>query len=102
MVHEVARLTVAQGKQEELERAFGQFKETLAAAPGFHGAQLFRGVEQPSEYWLLVQWETVEAHTVDFKQAGGFALWDELVGPQLGAPPDAVHAELRASVEPAG
>lgn len=101
MVTEIARLTVVTGQEAELERAFGEFKATLAKAPGFHGAELHRGVEKPSEYWLFVSWESVEAHTVDFKASGGFARWDELVGPHLALAPDAVHAELRATVEPA-
>ncbi|HTV12453.1 MAG TPA: antibiotic biosynthesis monooxygenase family protein [Acidimicrobiales bacterium] len=99
MVVEIARLTVARGEEEDFERAFEQFKEMLASAPGFHGAELHRGIDHPSEYWLFVQWETVEAHTVDFKQAGGFARWDQLVGPHLAAPADAVHAQLRAAVQ---
>jgi heme-degrading monooxygenase HmoA len=99
MVVEVARLLVARGEEAGFERAFEQFKETLARAPGFRGAELHRGIERPSEYWLFVQWETVEAHTVDFKEAGGFARWDQLVGPHLAVLPDAVHAELRSSVQ---
>jgi len=98
MVVEVARLTVVQGKEAEFEQAFDEFKATFAPAPGFHGAELHRGIERPSEYWLFVQWETVEAHTVDFKRAGGFARWDELVGPHLAAPPNAVHVQPRASL----
>jgi len=101
MVLEVARLTVAEGKEAEFERAFDRFKGTLAPAPGFHGAELQQGIEQPSEYWLFVQWETVEAHTVDFKRAGGFARWDELVAPHLATPPDAAHVQLRTSLQAA-
>ncbi|HTW06924.1 MAG TPA: antibiotic biosynthesis monooxygenase family protein [Acidimicrobiales bacterium] len=98
MVLEIARLTIAEGHAAEFESAFDLFKEVLAKAPGFHGAELRKCVERPSEYWLLVRWETVEAHTVDFKNAGGFARWDQLVGPHLAAPPDAVHGQLRSSV----
>jgi heme-degrading monooxygenase HmoA len=99
MVVEVARLSVAGGTQELFERAFDEFGKTLSRATGFHGAELQRGIERPNEYWLLVQWETVKAHTQDFKAAGGFARWDEFVGPYLKSPPDAVHAEARATVE---
>jgi len=101
MVTEVARLTVAPGHDDQFERAFDEFKDILAQAPGFHGAELCRGVERPSEYWLLVRWESVEAHMVTFKGLGGFARWDQLVVPHLALPPDAVHALPRATVEPA-
>ena len=99
MVLEVARLTVAEGREAEFEQAFEEFKAVLASAQGFHGAQLQQGIERPSEYWLFVQWETVEAHTVDLKRAGGFARWEELVAPHLAAPPDAVHVQLRTSLD---
>lgn len=100
MVTEVARLEVIAGKEADFESAFDAFKPFLAVADGFHGAQLQRSVERPGEYWLFVDWDTVQSHTVAFKEAGGFARWDELVLPYLSVPPDAVHAELRASVAP--
>jgi len=101
VVLEVARLTVAEGRAADFEGAFEQFKAVLAPAPGFQGAELQRGIERPFEYWLFVHWETVEAHTVDFKQAGGFARWNELVGPYLAEPPDAVHVQPRTSLQAA-
>lgn len=101
MVLDVARLTVAEGKEAEFESAFDQFKGVLTSAEGFHGAELQQCIERPSEYWLFVHWETVEAHTVDLKLAGGFARWDELVAPHLAVPPDSVHVQLRTSLEAA-
>jgi heme-degrading monooxygenase HmoA len=100
MVLEVARLLVVEEQEAAFERAFDQFKGTLAPSPGFGGAELQRSIERPREYWLFVRWETVEAHTVDFRRAGGFARWDELVGPYLAAPAEAVHTDLRVRVEP--
>jgi heme-degrading monooxygenase HmoA len=100
MVTEVAQLRVLDGQEAEFESAFDRFKTFLAPAPGFHEAELQRSFERPSEYWLFVHWDSVESHTVDFKQAGGFARWDQLVGPYLATPAEAVHAELRARVLP--
>ncbi len=100
MVTEVAHLRVVPGQEGDFESAFERFQAFLAPAAGFHGAELQRSIERPDEYWLFVHWDRVESHTVDFKQAGGFARWDQLVGPYLVAPAEAVHAELRAEVRP--
>jgi hypothetical protein len=40
-----------------------------------------------------VGWETVEAHTVDFRQSAGFAAWRGQAGPFFTAAPVVVHVE---------
>jgi quinol monooxygenase YgiN len=43
---------------------------------------------------LLVQWRTVEDHTVGFRQSPHFLRWRALIGPFFAAPAAVEHYEL--------
>ena len=48
---------------------------------------------------LLIDWETVEAHTVEFRGSDRFGKWRALVGPYFDGDPYVEHAAdvLRSS-----
>ena len=66
-------------------------------AKGCHGLNLQRVVEDLSVYRLVVQWETVEHHTVDFRNSDDFQEWRRLVGPFFANPPVVTHTTIAAS-----
>ncbi|MNT48405.1 hypothetical protein D3C72_1851860 [compost metagenome] len=53
--------------------------------------QLFRSIEQPEQYTLVVEWETVEDHMVHFRESPEFQQWRALVGDTFAAPPNVHH-----------
>ena len=65
-------------------------------AKGFKGYQLQRSIESPGRYLLLIRWETLENHTVDFRGSAAFAEWRAIVGPFFAQPPVVEHLELVA------
>jgi heme-degrading monooxygenase HmoA len=65
---EHAILTITPSQELEFERAFETAKSIIAAMPGFQQLTLSRGVESPSQYLLLVQWDSVE-HFVEVLRA---------------------------------
>ncbi|MGZ3146778.1 antibiotic biosynthesis monooxygenase family protein [Lentzea chajnantorensis] len=79
MILEHAVLDVLPGRAAEFEEAFGEARELISASPGFLGLRLSRCLEDPNRYLLLVQWESVEAHTVGFRQGPSYARWSELL-----------------------
>ena len=46
---------------------------------GFRGLTLSRCLERPSTYLLLVEWETVEDHTVGFRGSVEYQEWRRLL-----------------------
>jgi len=68
----------------------------IAQAKGFRGYKVNRGVESPERYLLTIYWDTLENHTVDFRQSPAFAQWRAIVGPFFAAPPVVEHFELVA------
>ena len=95
MILEVADIRIAAGKQAEFDAAIKRGVETvIARAGGFRGYKVNRGVESPERYLLFIYWETLEAHTVDFRQGPLFPEWRAIVGPFFAQPPVEEHFEL--------
>jgi len=86
-------ITVEPGREGEFEAAFALGREVVAKAKGFRWARLVRGVEAPSSFLLLIGWDTLEDHTVGFRESELFPQWRAIVGPLFAVPPTIVHYE---------
>ena len=101
MVLERAQFRITPGREEEFEQAFEQAQRLLAGSHGFVHATLSRGVESPSAYLLLVEWETLEDHTVGFRESPAFGEWRGLIGHLFDGAPDVEHF-VQVAAAPAG
>lgn len=79
MILEVAILNVKPTQEAEFEKAFGQAQRIISAMPGYASHQLQRCIEHSSRYILLVNWETLEDHTVGFRQSEPYKEWKKLL-----------------------
>jgi heme-degrading monooxygenase HmoA len=93
MVIERAQIDVKPDEEEAFAAAVRQAREIVASTPGFRSVTLARGIEQPRRFLLLVEWETLEAHTVEFRESERFTRWRELIGPYFASAPDVEHYE---------
>lgn len=97
MILEIADIRIAAGRQDEFDAAIRRGVETvISQAPGFRRYEVRKGIESPERYMLMIEWETLENHTVDFRQSAGFAEWRAIVGPFFAAPPVVEHFVLLA------
>jgi heme-degrading monooxygenase HmoA len=97
MILELADIRIAQGKQAEFDAAIKLGAETVVSkAKGFRGYKVNKGVESPERYILMIYWDTLEDHTVHFRQGPLFAQWRAIVGPFFAAPPNVEHFTLLA------
>ena len=53
--------------------------------------RLTRGVESPSRFVLLVDWDSVEAHEGNFRASDRFGRWRAAIGPHFARPPQVGH-----------
>ncbi|WP_457946646.1 antibiotic biosynthesis monooxygenase family protein [Pseudarthrobacter sp. alpha12b] len=79
MITEHALLPVIPGQEEQFEAAFGQAKPIISSMPGFISLSLSRSIESPSTYLLLVEWESMEDHTVGFRGSPEYQQWRSLL-----------------------
>jgi heme-degrading monooxygenase HmoA len=91
MIVEHAEFSIAEADAEKFEAAYAQAKGLLAQTEGFQWAHLHRGIERPGSYLLLVGWESLEAHNVNFRESERFPQWRALIGPYFAATPDVEH-----------
>ncbi len=95
MILELADIRIAPGQNAAFEAAIERGLATVASrARGFKGAKVNRGLESPERYLLQIFWDTLEDHTVGFRQGPLFAEWRAIVGPFFAAPPVVEHFEL--------
>ena len=64
------------------------------AARGYVSLALQRTVERPSVYRLVVGWETIENHMVDFRESPAFQEWRALVGGLFAGAPKVEHTAV--------
>jgi heme-degrading monooxygenase HmoA len=79
MILETAILNVRPGQAAAFEAAMDLARPLIAATPGFISLNLHRCLETPNRYLLLVQWRTLEDHTVGFRKSERYQKWRELL-----------------------
>ena len=79
MILEVAVLDIRTGETAEFEAAFQQASPLIASMPGYIDHELQKCVETSHRYILLVNWQTLEAHTVGFRQSPEYQEWKRLL-----------------------
>jgi heme-degrading monooxygenase HmoA len=97
MILELADIRIAPGQQAAFDEAIQRGLTTVIAnAKGFQGFKVNKGIESPERYILQIFWETLEDHTVGFRESRAFAEWRAIVGPFFASPPVVEHFTLLA------
>ncbi len=97
MILEIADIQIQPGQQAAFEEALQRAVKTVASqAQGFRGYKINKGLESPERYLLMIFWDTLEDHTVGFRQGPLFAQWRTIVGPFFATPPQVEHFTLVA------
>ncbi len=95
MILEVADIRIRPGEQAAFDEAIVRGLTTVASrAKGFRGWKVNQGIESPERYLLQIFWDTLEDHTVGFRQGPLFAEWRAIVGPFFAQPPQVEHFAL--------
>jgi heme-degrading monooxygenase HmoA len=93
MITEIAQIDVKPGQEAEFEAAVKKATPVFKRTKGCQGMELRRSIEKPSRYRLLVNWETLEDHTVGFRNSPEFQEWRGLVGQYFASPPEVEHVQ---------
>ena len=92
MIVEHALLPVTSGREAQFESSMASALPVIESAPGCHGAELRRQVEDPSTYLLLVRWSSVADH-VAFRESALFETWRTMTHPYYCERPVVTHFE---------
>ena len=75
MILEAAILNIKAGQGKAFETALREALPLIEATPGFLGIEVRPCVEKPDQYLLLVSWETLEDHTIGFRESDRYPKW---------------------------
>ena len=92
MILEVADIRIKSGQSVEFETSVQQALITIfPKSKGFRGHEFRRCIETPDRYLLLLTWDTLEDHTVGFRDSPLYTEWRTLVGGFFAQPPHVEH-----------
>lgn len=95
MVLEIAEIRIAPGQQAAFDEAIQRaLKTVLPQARGVRSFKVVKGIESPERYVLHIEWDTLEDHTVGFREGPLFAQWRAIIGPFFASPPVVEHFNL--------
>ena len=97
MITEHGVLEVIPGREGEFVETMDRAKALIAASPGFISLRVERGIERPHCFLLLVEWETLEAHTEGFRGSDAYGEWRALLHHFYDPFPVVEHFETVAS-----
>lgn len=97
MILELADIRIHPGQQVAFEEAIQRGLTTVIHhAKGFQGYKVDRGIESTERYLLQIFWDTLEDHTIGFRESPAYAEWRAIVGPFFASPPVVEHFDLVA------
>jgi heme-degrading monooxygenase HmoA len=95
MILELADIRIHPGQNAAFDEAIARgLRDVVAQARGCRGFKVNKGIENPGHYVLQIFWETLENHTVDFRESVLFVQWRGIVGPFFASPPVVEHFDL--------
>lgn len=92
MILEVADVYIKPNTQPAFESAIRESVDKyISKAKGFISFELQKSIEDETRYIFLIQWETLEDHTVGFRQSEQFKYHRELISPYFAKDPFVQH-----------
>ncbi|MEY2856925.1 MAG: hypothetical protein RLZZ74_1237 [Cyanobacteriota bacterium] len=79
MILEIAVLNIKPGMNQQYEAAFAEASQIISSMNGYLSHDLQKCLEIENQYLLLVNWETIEDHTVGFRQSAEYQIWKKLL-----------------------
>ncbi len=68
-------LTIKTGGEAAFETALRGAVPLISGQPGFVSIRVSRCLERPHTYLLLVEWDSLEAHTEGFRKSAEYGPW---------------------------
>jgi len=91
MITEVALITVKEGSESDFIAGYKAGVPLIQVTDGYISHTMQQGIESPNRFVLTIQWESVEAHNVNFRESERFQEWRSHIGPFMAEPPNVEH-----------
>ncbi len=81
MIAEIATIDIKKDTNDAFEHAIVLAGKVISQAEGYISHDFKRCIEVENRYLLTVKWESLEAHTIGFRNSSLFAEWRAIIGP---------------------
>jgi hemoglobin len=81
MIVEYIRYRVPPDRSEEFESAWSEAQQVLREAPQCERYEVSRGVEEPENFVVRIEWTSLHEHESDFRASAAFGQFFEAVKP---------------------
>jgi heme-degrading monooxygenase HmoA len=79
MILEAVMLQVKEGMEADFVHSFRTASLIISSMRGYRSHELHQCMESSGKYLLLVRWDTLEDHTVGFRQSRQYEEWRKLL-----------------------
>ncbi len=79
MILEAVILNVKSGLEFDFEATFKKASKIISSMDEYLSHELHKCIEVQGKYLLLVKWETLESHTVGFRNSAEYQEWKKLL-----------------------
>ena len=93
MILEIAQLQIKPNQAASFKTAFAKAEPIIRASRGYISHELQKCIEHDHQYVLLVQWQTLENHTQDFRNSAEYQTWKNLLHHFYDPFPTVLHYE---------
>lgn len=91
MILEFAKLSILEDKMEGFLEVIPKATAIISQSRGFISINFKRSVENPNTVVALIEWETLEDHTIGFRESDLFQQWRAVISPFFSATPEVEH-----------
>lgn len=91
MILELAIIDIISGKQKKFEANLEKAKFVISQSKGFQRIYIHHCIENLNRYSLFIYWDTLEDHTIVFRNSDLFTEWRALIGPYFDGMPNVQH-----------
>lgn len=101
VVIEYIRYRVPRERHEEFEAVWAGAQTALREAPQCESYEVARGLEEPDNYIVRIEWSSLEDHEQGFRQSAGFGRFFQAVKPFFDQIEEMRHYEFTGIASPA-
>jgi heme-degrading monooxygenase HmoA len=94
MILEIATFDIKENAIESFKVACAKAKQVISHSKGFRSLEFHQCLEINTKFVALISWETLEHHTVGFRESALFLEWRAILSPYFNNPPIAEHFEF--------
>ncbi|MBP6387339.1 MAG: antibiotic biosynthesis monooxygenase [Pseudarcicella sp.] len=94
MILEIAEFDISSGKENLFAEASIKASKVIAQSKGFISVEFNQCLEKPTRFLAFIRWQTIEDHTIGFRESSLFIEWRAILSPFFNTVPVAMHYNL--------